>query len=182
MTRQLIFTAATLTLGVLACSCGSKTLTSASSRASASPALPSPAAAASARCGDGASARVAASPVGRSYHDGDTLSITVDFTAPGCKEIAASFGGFHAPGSPWYKHQCFPSCGGRVSSVFQSSAVPLQAASGETTLVAKTGTFPPPDFSSPPDLEGFTLCVVHVLLDDGVFGGRSYQQDIGTSC
>jgi hypothetical protein len=115
----------------------------------------------------------------RVYHDGETLTVTLDYDAPGCVEASLTFGGFHLNGSPWAMHYCGnDGCAGVGfnSNIFAERAR-LTADRGRITFVAQPGTFPPVDLASPPNLEGFMLCSLVVGFNDGrVDGSRTSEQ------
>lgn len=136
-------------------------------------------------CGEQISVSPAgASPIGRSFHDGETLSLTIDYSAPGCTAVAGAFYGFHAAGSPFYTYWCathdFPyrasmCANGRFQTSFSAWGIPLPAASGTLTLDAEVGVYPPLDLSSIAPLEGFKLCYVDLSFD-----GHAYR--LGANC
>ena len=138
-------------------------------------------------CGVGASIELAdPSPVGRTYHSGDQLAATIHYVAPGCVAAYASFVGYHTADSPDYAFRCSRPSGscvnGRVLSIFggwSEDRTALPATTGTLTIQAIPGTAPLGAFS-PPTLEGFTLCSISIVLDDGVFIALgSFEYDLG---
>jgi hypothetical protein len=147
------------------------------------------------RCGSDISLIVTGeSPIGRSYHDGDQLSVRLRYHTPGSKELGAIFDGIHTDGSPWYEYWCITpgtlltACTeDRINSMLIDSgtdAIPLSGDDGEVTITTKGGTFPPTELDSEPPLEGFTLCRVSITLDDGVDegGGPDARLQLGDGC
>lgn len=119
----------------------------------------------------------------RVFHDSDVLSATVKYSAPGCKEIDANFGGQHVAGSPWFKYYCATCTAKSYGSNIPAGSVPISAPEGTVTVVGQPGSFPPKDLSSPPNLEGFQLCAVVLSASDGKpFGLRTSSQQINLPC
>jgi hypothetical protein len=127
-------------------------------------------------------------PMGRLYHDGDDLVITISYVVPPeMKNVSAAFHGVHGPGSPWFEHWCTQtpppaSCARDISSGFDTEVLPLTGTTGIITLRAIVGSFPPESAGSPPSLEGFVVCDVAVIFDDGVWGGALVRQELGEGC
>jgi hypothetical protein len=120
------------------------------------------------------------SPVGRLYRAGDHLSVTLQFTAPGCKFASAEFDGEYEAGSPRYKQVCHKQCGSSISAVFGSPEVPLSAGSGSVVIEAASGFPPVPLDPTSSDVEGFRVCAVNVTFNDGVIGGTFDNIRLGT--
>jgi hypothetical protein len=105
----------------------------------------------------------------RIYHDGETLSVMLEYDAPGCVDAGLTFGGYHVNGSPWAMHYCVATgcANGGISSNIFAARVQLPAPRGVLRFVAEPGTFPPVDLATPPNLEGFRPCAIVVGFSDG---------------
>jgi len=153
-------------------------------------------------CGDGASVSlVGPSPIGRTFHDGESPSFSLDYTAPSCTRVhLASFEGYHSPGSPSYNRLCVELrpewnyyCRSErlFSEFFIADEVALSPKGGTVTLPLIAANFtlrtPPPDtlfvlsplssasiFVDIHPLEGFILCHVLVRFADG---GAIFNRD-----
>lgn len=123
---------------------------------------------------------------GQALHDGDELSVTVRYHAPGCSHIYAWFDGHHSSTSPWILFYCpqIEAFCTNPGTTLPSGPVALNSSTGETTLLANPGPFPPPNLSSTPNLEGFTACTVSFGFSDQSRGaGPSfYTEKIGWYC
>jgi hypothetical protein len=127
---------------------------------------------------------VGISPLGQRFRDGDTLSLTLNYRAQGCKVADVLFDGYHSTGSDWYEYWCvspgrfagLATCAnGRISStVFDPglSQRPLTGTEGTLTVTTRGGAPHPTALNSEPSLGGFTLCSVSVVLDDGIDEGH----------
>jgi hypothetical protein len=138
---------------------------------------------------------VGTSPLGQRFQDGDTLSLTLDYRAQGCKVADVLFYGYHSTGSDWYEYWCvspgrfagLATCAnGRISStVFDPglSQRPLTGTAGTLTVSTRGGAPHPTALNSEPSLGGFTLCSVTVVLDDGIDEGHGadYRQTLAKS-
>lgn len=123
------------------------------------------------------------SPIGRRYVAGDALEVAVAFETDGCVAVGGVFTGYHSPGSRYYDYYCPESCGPRLATRFAYvEPARLSARSGVATIRARVGTFPPENLSSPPDINGFTLCQVSITFTDGKFGGSYVEKPLGTFC
>jgi hypothetical protein len=177
MPRALALAFATLVLA--ACGGG------AAGQGSSTPAAPAPTVAptSSAACGEGASlALEGASPVGRTFHAGDTLKVSVLYEGPGCKMLGGVFHGYYGPDTRWYKQTCAPRCTGRVPYSFLAPAAQLTTAGGTFDAVADVASAGSPDYARRPPVDGFTLCDIELSMNDGVFAGRHFEQTIGNPC
>lgn len=130
-------------------------------------------------CGTDASVTPTDNPIGRTYRDGDDLSVSIDYDPGTCTLAGVSFRGYFPKGSPWYDHWCggptpLTACDGtRIAASFVENAeIRTQATGGSITLKASPGPFPPPNASTPPNLDGFHLCGVDIFLHDDAFGGN----------
>ncbi len=141
-----------------------------------------------ATCGAGSSAQlVGLSPIGRTFQDGETISIPLQYSAPGCAIVVVYFWGYHVAGSPWYQYWCVErqtaNCEPARLASRIAETVPVGTEAGSITLTATGGAFPPPSLAAAPSLEGFVLCHVRVTFtDDGRFGGPEYSYELGAPC
>lgn len=120
--------------------------------------------------------------LGRTYHDGDTLSASLNFVVPGCTGVKAEFNGYFGPGTPWFEHWCspplVPTCKRVLPGFVKGGDTPL-AATARITITAQPGSFPPSNLRDPANLEGFTLCQLHLTFHDSKIGGRYYDYFLG---
>jgi hypothetical protein len=122
------------------------------------------------------------------------LSLTLEYHAPGCKELVAIFDGRHGAGSPWYEYWCIDpgfllsSCSNEFlnSTIIDSGTdrIPLSGSDGTVTIATHGGSFPPMTLSSEPSLEGFRLCHISITIDDGIHegGGPDATMTLGDGC
>ncbi len=143
-------------------------------------------------CGEAASLSLtSASPVGRTFHAGDQLRLDIAYDAPSCTGAGATLYGFARTGTPIYTYWCIDHAKqispGRCSpkhleEALSIDAVRLSASNGVVTLIGIPGPFPPTtteQLGADPPIEGFTPCSLHIVLDDGRFGGTAFVRDIG---
>lgn len=145
-------------------------------------------------CGDGASvAVVGATPIGRTYHDGDSLKLSISYVGPGCKSSTVNIEGYFATGTPMYHYWCvapapqqptLASCrGGQfVGAWAVSDQVPLPSETGTVSFDVPASSIRPAPGSSVSPIEGFTVCSVQVELNEARFPGHVFDQTIGTPC
>lgn len=119
---------------------------------------------------------------GRVWKDGEILSASVNFKAPGCKVMTLNFGGEHVPGSPWFDYYCGKCRAKSFGSNIPAEAVTLDSASGTIRFVAVPGTFPPLDLASRPNLEGFVVCSLVIGANDGNPNSQSQREQINLPC
>jgi hypothetical protein len=138
-------------------------------------------------CAKDASVSVVDSPIGRLFHDGERLTVTLVYDTPSCNHVGGEVLGRHAAGTEWYQFLCKSSpasatCAtGYVASHYLLPQYAI-APSGTVTLEVNPGTTAPHDLSSVPRLEGFTPCSIRITFNDGAFGGSHYDYDIGAPC
>lgn len=138
-------------------------------------------------CGEDVSVEVTSvAGVGRSLHDGDELSVNVRYHTPGCTHVTAFFDGHHSSTSPWASYWCpqFEEFCTDPGTNLASVDAALNSPTGEITLFADPGPFPPPRISSSPNLEGFTACTVWLSFSDQtIWAGPSFHTEkIGWYC
>lgn len=132
------------------------------------------------------------SVIGRTFRQGDAFEVTFDYVAPSCKSVAVVFSGYHAAGTPMYEFWCvapapdiptIATCrGDRLVDVFavsEQSALP--AAEGRHTVVLDESAISPAPIDVP-RLEGFTICLVRVELNEARFPGTVLNADFGVPC
>ena len=127
-------------------------------------------------CGDARASvtLVGASPVGKTFHDGERLTLAADYVAPDCTEYATVFYGYFRPGSPWYDYWCVAqhvTCGATLPGVMYTGSrlgggLALPSPSGRLETVGVPGTVPPRSFGAPPSLEGFYVCGAFLTIYD----------------
>jgi hypothetical protein len=132
-------------------------------------------------------------PLHHTYTADETLTIAIEYKAKGCKNMVVTFGGRHHIGSPWYTHWCNDvihvelnapdyDCGNWIPSTIGRRAT---LASDEGTVVFQLG----PGHNEgllPGDpavtTEGFQLCGLAILMNDGVPDGSRTSQGIELGC
>jgi hypothetical protein len=132
-------------------------------------------------CAAGISLSPASDDIGRVYHSGETLSVTINYTAPGCRDASASFDGEYVADSPRYRQVCRHQCGDSIPWSFDSEQFPLDGPTGTVTIkAALQRLFATPEANQVDPLEGFRLCRVTVTFNDGVIGGTTYKSVMGS--
>lgn len=127
------------------------------------------------------------------YTTTETLTVAIRYKATGCKNMIVTFGGRHHIGSPWYTHWCDDvihkqlnapnyDCGNWVPSTIGRRA---SLTSDDGTVVFQLGPghnegLLPGD----PDItiDGFQLCGLAVVMNDGIPGGSRQTSDVGLGC
>ena len=147
-----------------------------------------------AACGIGASLSLTgASPVGHTYHDGDELTLALAYIAPDCKSSAVTFEGYFAAGSPMYQYWCVAPAPSQntIATCREGRFVGAWGASGQVALPGDRGTvnfvipassIRPTPGASTNTLEGFTVCSVHVELNEARFPGSIHEETFGSRC
>jgi Tol biopolymer transport system component len=153
-------------------------------------------------CGEDVSvALIGSAQIGRTFHDRESLSLSLDYTTPGCKGVQMCFWGHYFSGNPVYDYWCIehrvqidevdPSicAAGSMPGLFDTY-LELSAPVGTLTPSEVGGVHPPDDLSSRPSLEGFVLCLVQVTFHDGAItyneagaiNSPHYDYEVGTPC
>jgi hypothetical protein len=123
----------------------------------------------------------------------EVMTVGIQYTAPGCKNMIVGFYGRHRAGSPWYLHWCNDvihqqlnapnfDCGGWVISdlgrhaflTSDTGTVVFQVGQGHTEGLLALD----PGMS----IEGFQLCGLGIQVDDGVPEGSRAFQPVELGC
>jgi Trypsin-like peptidase domain len=142
-----------------------------------------------AHCGEALSAKFSGTaPLGRIFHDGDHLPALVDYSAPGCESVRAYFDGFFSPDSPWCQYwlklptsAAAESCRAQgIASSLPGDFFQLTQPAGTLRFVAQSGTIPPKNEASLPNLEGMRYCGVLLRF----YSSDRFPQDVflGDQC
>lgn len=150
-------------------------------------------------CGDNASVELLGpSQLGRTYHMGESLSLSFNYSTPACTQLRyVTFTGYFPKESPWYRYWCEPSpkvdlarddweldaaceLGQLGYRAWWDGDGSLSAPRGTLTVEAPFGVNPAVGPSSVPLLDGFVLCNVAIEFDDNEYAGGKYHYEVGT--
>lgn len=126
----------------------------------------------------------------RVFHAGESMTATIRYDAPNCRELRATFGIRHVEGSPRFEFYCRMTDGSIPEHCADdgfNGNVPidpilLTETAGVVTITARPGVFPPTNLESDPDLEGARVCSVILSVNDGVDGGSRSSQQWNIGC
>ncbi|MBI5288536.1 MAG: hypothetical protein HY873_06145 [Chloroflexi bacterium] len=120
--------------------------------------------------------------VGHTFLPGEEVAVTIEYSAPGCKNVIAEFSGEYQDSSPRYQKVCRKQCDGAIEGTLRSEPVPLPVPAGSLHIVANSA-YPAVEVERPADrVAGFKLCMISLTFSDGALGGTFYKSVIGSEC